>query len=159
MDKFEIDSKKIKRDLIDLGIGKEKADEMLKIIYGSYDLDNDFPKLSHEDEKKVKSLGNKRNNLINEYKRIAWLLQPLIEEEAKVWDELENISDQICNIQGHRLSSNAVPLIDYDHGLKFGGYARTCVICGNVIKKEDFTSDDVVVADKISYPKKVHYKK
>lgn len=160
MDKFELDSKRIKRDLIDLGIGKEKADEMLNVIMGNNNLDNDFPKLSEDANKQVKGLMSKRTALINEYKRLAWLLMPMLEEETKVWNELDDISSQICEIQGHRLTANPIPLIDYSHGLVFAdGYARACVICGKAINKEEIVDNDVVVTDKISYPKRIRYKK
>ena len=159
MDKFELDDRKLKRDLIELGIGKEKADEMFQMIKNSYGLDNDFPKLSDEDTKRVKNLSNRRTALINEYKRLAWILEPLLEEESKVWDELDGISEQICEIQGHRLSSDAIPLIDYNHVLELSSYARSCVICGTVFKKDEMLDNDVVVTDKISYPKRIRYKK
>ncbi len=160
MNKFELDDKRIKRELIDLGIGNKKADEMIELIKSSYNLGNEFPKLSEDSAKKVKSLNNKRVALINEYKRLAWLLKPLIEEESKVRDELDNVSDEICMIQGHRLSADPVPLIDYNHGLILAdGYARICVICGKVINKEDMLDNDIVVTDKVSYPKRILYKR
>ena len=160
MDKFELDSRRIKRDLIDLGIGKENVDKMINVIRESYGVCNDFPKLSDDDNKKVKELTNKRTALINEYKRLSWFLKPLLEEETKVMNELDSVSDEMCVIQGHRLSANPIPLIDYNHGLILGeGYARTCVICGRIIKKDEMTDNDVVVTDKISYPKRIHCKK
>ena len=105
MDKLELDDRKLKRDLIELGIGKEKADEMFQMIKGSYGLDNDFPKYT----KMIKLSNGKKDYTLDE--KIFQCLKMKKNPDKGDWYKMI-ISQQIKDIDSY--------IFDYDHFIKTG---------------------------------------
>ena len=80
---------------------------------------------------------------------------------------MDDVSNQICQLQGHRLSMYPTGLIDYQNGkLVLVGSTRFCMICGKYIYQADRGENDVVIKtnevdieEKVKMPKRILYKK
>lgn len=158
MKKFKFDFQNT--DFSKMGVDNAEANDFVNKINETTGLNRDFPKLNLHEEVLVKQLIARRNNLVDEYRKIGTILEPLIDEEKVVYHELDDVSKQICKMQGHRLSMYPTGLIDYkNRKLELVGSARVCVICGELIYQDDQTENDVVVTSDERFPKRILYKK
>ena len=111
-----------------------------------FGINNRFPKLDEADQRKQDVLFNKRHLAINRYNDLCRHLLPMIEEEEKIWNSIEEISNHICEFEGHRLSRElGEEIVQNELGEPGTRYYRTCLVCAKKIYKEELQDNDVVV--------------
>lgn len=165
MERFKFDFSNY--DFNKMGANSDLANDFVDAINETEGLNNDFPALNLENQLLLDKLLDQRSKYIHEYQNIVRILEPLLKEEVKVWESLDDVSNQICQLQGHRLSMYPTGLIDYQNGkLVLVGSTRFCIICGKYIYQADRRKNDVVVKTndediekKVKIPKRILYKK
>lgn len=123
-----------------------------------FGINNVFPKLSEKDEAEQNQLFAERALLIEKYEKLRKELLPLLAIENQMWQNIVDVNDMICELEGHRLSIEAeweYDIDDYGHYHKIG-YYRTCLVCGKRVYETNLTARDVVVKGK-SGPKRILY--
>ena len=120
---------------------------------------NDFPKLSEADKEKQDKLFREREELIIKYEKIRRRLLPLVLIENNLWDNLREVNQNICELEGHRLSTDVTEEVVPDEiGRPDIYYFRTCLVCGKRVYREKLKDNDVVVKGEKA-PQRILYRR
>ena len=156
----EEDYKRIVDHFRKMGITEDwKVSSLIKEEQRDFGLNKVFPQLTKEEDSKREELFDLRATVIEKYKQIREALEPLLEEERNIWSSLEDLNNNICEIEGHRLSEKSEEDVEYEGYTRISnGYYRECLICGKRIYKRDLTDKDAVVKGE-SGPKRIMFYK
>lgn len=105
-----------------------------KVTFG---LTHTFPILEKKEEIQVAGYFEKRKKLLAKYLDLRERTSELLKQQAEIYNEISQISDAICAIEGHRLSKEVAYLDEFPY--------RTCLICGQKIFEKDLSPNDTVV--------------
>lgn len=168
MKEFELsqtkkDRKKELKKYKKAGFKKWQAKYFLEQRPHTFGLKNNIKTLTEKESEQLQTLSDKRDELIEEYKKLSTQiqplleqLQPLLEKENQVWDNLEQINQDICQIEGHRLSEKVEITKDSDgYGGNLYFKYRKCLICDERIYETNISKDDVVVKGESDNPKRL----
>ena len=155
MEKFEYGKKKVKFEkmkerALSMGMAKYKIYNSLLPIDCGKEIDNNFPNLTDLEINEIEKLYSDKDRLEDDYKKIIKILEPLIVKEKELSIEIQNIKNNICLIQGHRLDEDSYRVLER-------GYGYRCLVCSKIITNKMINDNDVLVSNK-SY-KRVLYKK
>ena len=141
------------------GSENSRIKDLIKTKPEDFGLNNDLPDLNEFEQKRVDKLFEERQALIDEYKGISDALKGFLQQEDEVWTKLTNINQQICETEGHRLSSKSDPVYDVnDDGRgKTTTYYRTCLICGRRINENMMENYRDCVVKGEEGPKRILY--
>ena len=143
------------------GIKEEwKIKDILKEKEEDFGLDNSLPEIKEYESKRLEILFKKRQEIIEKYNEIRPILTELLSKEETLWNELENTGQEICSLEGHRLSQIAHPVHNTDgYNRGYTVWYRKCIICGKEISQAMMHYTDCVVKGEEG-PKRIlyHYK-
>lgn len=175
MERYELAQSEEERDLERervINYFLEKGWSLTKIMHlfdtkhvpeSKFGLENYFIRLTDEEDKVRDAAFEKRKSLIYKYHELASKIAPLLDEEDEIWKDLQTLNEEICKIEGHRLSSTSEAEFDDDgYGRTYTvGYTRKCLVCGETIasNNESFYKlinyKDVVVKGESDRPSRV----
>ena len=125
-----------------------KLGQIFKEDPSEFGLNNPMQEINVYNQKLLDGKFAARRDLINKYKALSDTLKFLLDKEAEIWTELSNVSHDICNIEGHRLSSESHQVfVNNGKEVKASYWVRKCVVCGKEITESTMTYRDCVVKD------------
>lgn len=120
--------------------------EILKEPDSEFGLNNPIPEMGNYEERALRGKFEKRADLIKKYKALSDTFQFLLDKEKEIWSEYTDVSEEICDIEGHRLSSQSYRVYVYDgNKVKTSFWVRKCIICGKEVSASEMTYRDCVV--------------
>ena len=156
----EEDYKRVVEHLRKMGIVEDwKISSLIKEEPKDFGLNKVFPQLTKNEDLKRDELFDLRATIIEKYKQIRETLEPLLEEERDLWSSIEDLNNNICEIEGHRLSEKSEEDVEYEGYTRISnGYYRECLVCGKRVYKRSLADKDAVVKGE-SGPKRVLFYK
>ena len=100
--------------------------------------------------KVINELFQERERKIEEVKKLRQQLDDLIKEERELYLEVRSVSLEICNMQGHRLSSKRLNNMTL---------SRKCLVCGQIITPYNSNNKDSVLEATPDFPANIVYRK
>ena len=132
--------KAVRSQLKTVGIDK-KTDNLNKENLENFGLQNNFPNLDDEQKRKLNDLFYKREIFARRFYDAAESVDDGISYLKRCQKEFFKVNDEICVIQGHRLS-NSAELVNVDGEMRA---KRICIICGKEVYDNTISRKDVVV--------------
>lgn len=122
--------------------------ELIKEEPSDFGLNNPMPEINSYQQKVLDDKFATRRELINKYKALSDTFKFLLDKEAEIWNRLQEVSHEICDIEGHRLSSESHQVfVNNGKEVKASYWVRKCVVCGKEITESTMSYRDCVVKD------------
>lgn len=133
--------------LVSNGVKESIARHVLESECSFLGIRNRFPKLTEEELTKIEDLFKRREEILKRYIELSEILKPIMEERRNLSSVLYQINNDICSIEGHRLSEDIDPIPGNEYGIH--SISRTCLVCGKSISEYDIDKKDTVVKSEI----------
>lgn len=128
----------------------------IKEIMGEQDGDlgihHTFQPLDAYNEKQLAERFAVRDRLIEEYRALSAEVKEVLAKEAAIWEKLDGVNNEICNIEGHRLSSETYMVYPEVRSVlgpskpsSHGYLVRRCLVCGKELSASEISYRDCVV--------------
>ncbi len=119
----------------------KQTDESNKEDLRNFGVQNNFPHLNDEQKRKLNDLFYKREFYARRFYDAVESVDDSISYLKGCQKDFFKVNDEICVIQGHRLS-NGAELVNVDGEMRA---KRTCIICGKEVYDSTISCKDVVV--------------
>ena len=105
------------------------------------------------EEEKLLQLLEQKKRILKEYDKVVKILEPLIVEEHHLGNQLKEINQQVCSIEGHRFN-NDLTISNSNSGVTY-----RCEKCGMLVPLAMVTKRDVFTSTQDNKYGRILYKK